>query len=76
MAILNIKSFPDDLYDRLQERAAKDRRSVAQEVIHLLEHAVEEPKPLSILGLQGLGKEIWKDVDSDAYLEAERRSWD
>jgi plasmid stability protein len=40
MAILNIKNFPDDLYDRLKDKAAEERRSVSQEVIVLLEDAL------------------------------------
>lgn len=30
----------------------------------------------SLLVLQGLGKEVWKGVDVDAYLEQERASWE
>lgn len=37
---------------------------------------MEQPDPLSIMELRGLGKEIWKGVDAAAYIEAERRSWD
>jgi plasmid stability protein len=40
MAILNIKNFPDELYERLKERAREERRSVSQQVIILLEHAL------------------------------------
>ena len=29
----------------------------------------------SILELQGLGKEIWKDVDAQKYVDEERDSW-
>ncbi len=53
MATLNIKNLPDDLYRRLQARARKEHRSVAQEVTRLLEKALEEPEPLSILDLAG-----------------------
>lgn len=42
MAILNIKNFPDELYERLKERAAEERRSVSQEVIVLLEDLLDE----------------------------------
>ncbi len=30
----------------------------------------------SIMELKGLGKEIWQDIDVDAYVDAERASWD
>lgn len=57
MAILNIKNLPDELYERLQDRARRERRSVTQEVIRILEEALGEAAPLSVLELQGLGKE-------------------
>lgn len=76
MATLNIKNLPDALYKKLRARAKRERRSVAQEVIQILTQATEEPAPLSILALKGLGKEVWRGVDPAAYVEQERRSWD
>jgi plasmid stability protein len=76
MATLNVKNLPDPLYKKLQARARRERRSVAQEVIHLLTQAVEEPDTQSILELRGLGKELWKGIDAAAHVSAERRSWD
>ena len=76
MATLNVKNFPDPLYRKLQARARRQRRSVAQEVIHLLTQAVEEADTQSILELRGLGKEIWKGIDATAHVNTERRSWD
>ncbi|MFQ6055788.1 MAG: AbrB/MazE/SpoVT family DNA-binding domain-containing protein [Methanosarcinales archaeon] len=29
----------------------------------------------SLKDLKGLGKEIWKDIDVDKYIEEERESW-
>lgn len=76
MAVLNIKGLPDGLYKKLQARAKRQHRSVAQEVTHLLEEALESSKPLSILKLQGLGKEHWTRVDAGKHVERERGSWD
>jgi plasmid stability protein len=76
MATLNIKNFPDALYERLQERAEREHRSVAQQVIHLLEESAGEPRLHSILELRGLGKELWKDIDPVEHVRAERDSWD
>jgi plasmid stability protein len=75
MATLNIKNLPDALHRRLKERARRQHRSVAQEVTHILTQALEEPEPLSILELQGLGRELWRGVDASAHVEAERESW-
>jgi len=76
MATLNIKDLPDDLYQRLKERASRQHRSLAQEVTHILAQAVDAGEPLSILDLEGLGAEAWDGVDGAAHVEAERRSWD
>jgi plasmid stability protein len=76
VATLNIKSFPDALYRKLRARAKRERRSVAQEVTQLLSSALDESKPLSILELQGLGKELWKGVDAAGHVRRERASWD
>ena len=76
MSILNIKRLPDDLYEKLRALARRQHRSVSQQVIHLLDQALEEPQPLSILDLRGLGKEHWENVDEEAFIAGERRSWD
>lgn len=76
MATLNIKNLPNPLYRKLRALAKRERRSVAQEVIQILTQATEEPEPLSILALKGLGKEVWRGVDPAAHVEQERRSWD
>ena len=76
MAILKIKNRPDALYRKLKERATRQRRSLAQEVTHILAQAVEERQQLSILELRGLGKELWRGVDAAEYIAEERSSWD
>lgn len=76
MATLNIKNLPDRLYRKIQARATKEHRSIAQEVIHILSLATEDARPLSILELQGLGKEIWRGVNAVKHVKHERRAWD
>jgi plasmid stability protein len=62
VATLNIKAFPDKLYTKLQKRAKSERRSLAQEVIQILDSVMSEPAHLSILELEGLGKEILQNT--------------
>lgn len=75
MAVLNVKRFPDDVYARLKVRAAREHRSVAQEIIHLLSAATVEAEPLSILDLRGLGAELWHGVDAAEHVATERDAW-
>ena len=47
----------------LEELAAQVRRKITRKRDH------------SILELRGLGKEIWKDIDAQQYVDQERDSW-
>lgn len=76
MATLNIKNMPDRLYKKIQARAQREHRSIAQEVIHILSQATESATPRSILELQGLGKDLWRKVDGKKHVNRERRGWD
>jgi putative transposase len=75
MATLNVKNLPDALYRQLQRRARRERRSVAQEVAHILEAVLSAPEPTSILAIQGLGKDVWQRIDAVEHVRTERRSW-
>ena len=72
MATLEIKDFPDSLYKRLEEQAQRRHRSVAQEVIHVLDQYVQQEKTESLLDLKGL----WEGIDAAEYIREERDSWD
>lgn len=37
---------------------------------------VNEAKPHSIMELEGLGAEVWRDFDVQAYIDQERTSWE
>ena len=76
MATLNIKKFPNDLYEHLRSIAEQEQRSLSQEVIHLLRQAVRSKEKRSLLELRGLGKELWQDVDVNDHIQHERDAWD
>ena len=76
MATLNVKNLPDSLYRKLQKRAKRQHRSVAQEVTKILDDALESPDLLSVMTLRGLGKEQWIGIEAAAHVDAERKSWD
>lgn len=76
MATLNIKNFPEGLYERLRRDAERERRSLAQQVVYLLEQVTRTPRRHSILQLRGLGKELWEGIDPQEHIRAERDSWD
>ena len=75
MAVLNLKNFPDELYDELKSRAHADGRSVSAEVTYLLAEALVRRRPYTIDDLRGVGKEIWRGVDVEKFVDRERDSW-
>lgn len=76
MATLNVKNFPDDVYERLRELADREHRSISQQVVHMLSEATSEPEPLALSDLRGLGEELWEGVEAAEHVERERRAWD
>ena len=76
MATLNIKNMPDTLYRKLQARARRDHRSVAQQVTHMLSEALDTPGSLLILDLKGLGRTHWRDVSAARHVADERAAWE
>ena len=68
--------------DNYQEICRQVKNLTPDEQLQLLEElaiivrerAQSKPKR-SIMELQGLGKEIWKDIDAQEYVAQERLSW-
>jgi hypothetical protein len=50
---------------------------ILEKVVRLLREPVKKSKQhYSLLQLEGLGKEIWQDVNVNEYIDRERDSWD
>jgi len=45
---LSIKNVPDDVVDRLRERAKRNRRSLQGELLAMVELAAVQPAPLAL----------------------------
>lgn len=54
MAILYVRNVPEDLYDRLKQRAKAQRRSLSAEVISLLEWALQEAERSTLSTLSNI----------------------
>jgi hypothetical protein len=42
----------------------------------LVRHQAAEATSHNIMELEGLGAEVWQDVDAQAYVNEERASWE
>jgi hypothetical protein len=59
---------------RLTEDDWEQVRAALEKIEELLAEKPDLPKR-SIMELQGLGAEMWRAIDVDAYLKQERDSW-
>ena len=69
-----------EIYDQTLNMA---RRLNLPEQLQLLEalskmvrRRVDKPKMHTVMDLEGLGAEIWQNVDAQTYVSQERASWD
>jgi plasmid stability protein len=61
MASMTIADMPDHILGRLERKAAKARRTLEQELIHLLERALSRDRP---------DDSGWTDADTEAQYQA------
>ena len=71
---LSIKNVPDEVVQRLRQRAARQRRSLQGELLAIIEQAVQPEHELSpselLTEVRGLG--LRTPADSAAIVRAER----
>ena len=67
----------DEIATLLRQRqnllAANSDPAAVAVVVH---QQAEQPSHRSTLELRGLGKELWRGIDSTEYLKQEREAWD
>jgi len=64
-----------EVLNRIQRLGPSDQLRLLEDLAALVRRRVAPQARRSILELQGLGKEIWQDIDAQAYVDRERASW-
>ena len=65
-----------DILTRVERLSPAEQLQLMEQLAALLRHRVAPQSRHSIMELQGLGKEIWGDIDAQPYVHQERDSWD
>ncbi|MCC7450933.1 MAG: hypothetical protein IT324_26190 [Anaerolineae bacterium] len=67
-----------DILEQAQALPLTERRELIKRLVDTLtvEHDTQSSEMHSIMGLRGLGKEIWQGVDVQQYLDEMRNEWD
>jgi hypothetical protein len=64
-----------DVLRRARRLTSTDQLRLLEELAGSLRWQDTAQGRRSILDLQGLGKEIWRDIDAQEYIDRERDSW-
>jgi len=62
--------------DLVQKLDLSEQMELIDQLTDLVRQRMTTHQSHSILELQGLGKEIWQDIDAQKYVDRERASWD
>ena len=65
----------NEVLNRIQRLGPSDQLRLLEDLAALVRRRVAPQARRSILELEGLGKEIWQDIDAQAYIDRERASW-
>ena len=64
-----------EILSRVQRLTPADQLRLLEELAGLVRHQIATQRRRSILELQGLGREIWSDINAQEYIDRERASW-
>ena len=66
-----------NIINQIQQLSPEDQlRLLADLAAMVRDHQIKSEPEHTFLELRGLGKELWRSIDVDQYLEEERNSWD
>jgi hypothetical protein len=63
------------LLDEVEKLPYVDQLRLLEQIAVLIRQKAAVKTPRSIMELQGLGKEIWQNIDAQKYVDEERKSW-
>ena len=64
------------IYMEISSLTVREKMAILSKLIAEVSSAAERNEGQDIYSLKGLGKEIWKGIDAQEYVDAERASWE
>ncbi|XWK88937.1 MAG: hypothetical protein U7127_02400 [Phormidium sp.] len=58
-----------------RQLSPEEQLQLANDLLSVARHRVMAKPTRSIMELKGLGKEVWKGIDAQEYVNQERDSW-
>ncbi len=66
----------NQIVNEIEKLDYNDKINIMSRIVNLLKREEKSNEAYSITRLKGLGKNVWKKTDIDAYVVSERESWD
>jgi len=64
-----------NIVSQIKKLKHSEKINVLEKIVSLIKSESEAGQKIPLSSISGLGSEIWKDADIDAYVENERK-WD
>jgi hypothetical protein len=64
-----------EVLKRMHRLTPAEQQRLLEELASLVQRKVLPQPRRSVLDLQGLGKDIWSDIDAQEYVDKERTVW-
>ena len=64
-----------EVLNRMHRLTSAEQLRLLEDLASLVHRQVLPQPRRSVLDLQGLGKEIWSDIDAQRYIDKERSAW-
>lgn len=66
----------EDVLDQARRLSLVDQARLVEVLSKLVRARIQAWPKHSIMELEGMGKELWRGIDVEKYIEEERNSWE
>jgi hypothetical protein len=76
MSTYDYHEILNEVLNQVQHLTPDDQRRLLKDLEALVRPRDTEQPLHSVMEFEGVGKELWKGVDVEKYIDDERNSWD
>jgi hypothetical protein len=66
----------EQIYREVCQLSARDKMVLLSRMIAEVSGLIEASEGTDFYAIKGVGKEVWRDVDAQEYVNSERSSWE
>lgn len=77
MSTYTYEELLKEFANRVQDLPLNEQEQFVDDLARIIhQRMAARPKKHSVKELRGLGKELWRGIDVEKYIEEERNSWE